>query len=228
MFFFHLLYLRFFSQIGSCGRAPGRSSFWFQEKLMNSPPHNATTTTINNQQLMHSHKKSNTTAGTAATTTATRNTKHQRQQLHHQAASQNASSPASMPAPAHKQITGSSKTTVEQHITSHGIKQHGNSVAASGESGSAFHLSSGQEPHSARTSRQNRGGPSKTTTTTTGVCARECLSCESPFRLRIISRHFHAIFRTPSTRTWVPTFWELSMTHCCGLLRARGVPGSPV
>ena len=99
--------------------------------------------TNNNHSNKHHHKqqpKCTATAATAATATtaATRNTWQRRQQLFHQAASQNAPSPALMPAAAHKKSHRQQQQQLQQQITSHGIKQHGKSVAARGDSVSAI------------------------------------------------------------------------------------------
>ena len=73
-----------------------------------------TTATINNQQQMHRNKKNN-------------NTSH---------ASQNAPSPASMPALAHRKSRALQQSQLKRKTTSRGIQQHGKSVATSGYSGS--------------------------------------------------------------------------------------------
>ena len=74
--------------------------------------------TNNNHSNKHHHKqqpKCTATAATAATATtaATRNTWQRRQQLFHQAASQNAPSPALMPALAHKKKSQAAATAAE-------------------------------------------------------------------------------------------------------------------
>ena len=66
-----------------------------------------------------------TTTTTTATTAASRNTKQEHQQLFHQVASQNAPSPASMPAPAHKKKHGQQQQQPQQklrHMTSNSME----------------------------------------------------------------------------------------------------------
>ena len=91
------------------------------------------------------------------TTNAQSQEQQQQQLLFHQAASQNAHSPTSMPALAHKERSQAVATTAATKVTPHGIKQHGNPVAASGDpvpALPAFSSRTAQPRHA-----KNRGGP---------------------------------------------------------------------
>ena len=81
-----------------------------------------------------------TTSATVAsvTTAAIGNTKQKQPQLFHQAVSQNAPSPASGQLLAHRTGQSQQQQQLQQQISSHGIKLHNVSVAASGNSWSAI------------------------------------------------------------------------------------------
>ena len=135
-----------------------------------------TTTTHNNntQQQMHRHKNSNTTSHS--------NNSNNSGITHHQARTPTTVPSSRVPERTLSRIHaracaqkkhGQQQQQPQQQITSHDIKQHGNFVAPSRDSGSvipAFCL----EPQNARASCWNRGGPSISSTTTTWTTTITC------------------------------------------------------